>query len=348
MNLVNKMIIEEYRMQRNYFIKLKEIVDEKLNALARESHIETMPITSRVKEEKSLAGKLERADRYQSLDELTDIYGARVICFFQDDVEKLCKMIEETFAIDWENSVDKSKLLDIKQFGYLSVHYICSLKAEDGYPEELCSKRFEIQLRTNLQHTWAQIEHDLGYKNEFGVPRAVVRNFARISGMLELIDAEFVRTRDLMKEYTESVRQKIIDNCADDVHIDSVSLSEYIKRNKFMREFLERLADINGSEIDEVNPTPYIEQLEWFGITKLGGLQDMMKEYGELAFELAKKTLENTDLDILSSNVGLRYLCRAKLLKEYSEEKAVEFLHISICNMERAKKQASSLYRKKV
>ena len=154
-------------------------------------------------------------------------------------MDKIGRLIEKLFVIDWENSSDKRALIKADTFGYLSLHYICSLPKDAGYPDELCSKRFEIQIRTILQHAWAAINHDLGYKSEFGVPRAVTREFARLAGLLEIADDEFVRTRDHINRYAEETREKIINDNADDVLIDMISLREYMKRNRRMRNFFE-------------------------------------------------------------------------------------------------------------
>ena len=347
MNLKNRMILEDFRKRRDDFVKLGDLVHEQLRDIVKSAGIgEILGIEHRVKTEKSLAGKLERnADLYQSMEDLTDLLGARVICFFSDEVDLIGKLVEKHFIIDWENSSDKRALIKADTFGYLSLHYICSVSPELGYPAEVCGLKFEIQIRTNLQHTWAAINHDLGYKSEFGVPRVVARQFARIAGLLEIADDEFVRARDTMNNYTEEIRQKIVDNSADDVRIDMISLSEYVKRNKKMQEFLGELAAISGAEISQVNPDAYIEQLAWFGIKTLGGLQDALEQNHDLALALAKKSLDNADLDILASHVGLRYICRAKLLSDgYPQNKAVEFLKLSLGNEQRAVRQAKYLY----
>lgn len=345
MNLINRMIVEDFRKNRDAFVKLGDIVHEMLRDIVKQTGMEVLGIEHRVKTENSLAGKLERnGDWYQCFDDLTDILGARVICYFSDEVDIIGKLVEKAFVIDWENSSDKRALISADTFGYLSLHYICSLPFGAGYPDEVCGKRFEIQIRTSLQHTWAQINHDLGYKSEFGVPREVVRNFSRIAGLLELADDEFVRAREQMKGYTARIRQSIIDNCADDVRIDMISLSEYVKRNLKMQRFLNELADITSAEISEANPDSYIQQLAWFGIRTLGGLQDMMERDHDLALELARKTLENSELDILASNVGLRYLCRAELIQgDYTLEQLIDFLTLSTGRTDRAQKQAEQM-----
>lgn len=347
MNLKNRMILEEYRSSRKDFLQLEEAVVEILQSTVRNGGIPVLAVEHRVKTEKSLAGKLElKGDKYASLNDITDILGTRVICFFADDVDKMAASIEKTFVIDWDNSVDKRAQLNPDSFGYLSLHYIASLPSGQGYPEEICGKRFEIQLRSTLQHVWAAINHDLGYKSEFGVPRAIVRDFSRVAGLLEVADDQFMRIRDNIRNYSDEIRRKIADNTADEVLIDMISLREYVLHNKQMRRFLNELAEICGAEISEIDPESYLQQLAWLGKKKIGDLQEMMKKDEKLALALAGATLENSELDILSSNIGLRYLCRAELLNNgESAERITEFLKLSVVDEQRAKRQADRLLR---
>lgn len=112
MNVKDKMIIEDYRKSRDSYIKLDNIVYEKLCAIVKETGINTFSIEHRLKSETSLAGKLVRSGEwYQKLSDLTDIIGARVICFFNDEVDKLGRAIEENFSVDRDSSSDKRALI---------------------------------------------------------------------------------------------------------------------------------------------------------------------------------------------------------------------------------------------
>ena len=51
--------------------------------------------------------------------------------------------------------------------------------------------KLEIQIRSILQHAWAEIEHDLCYKNSTPLPRKIKRRMYRLAGVLELADKEF-------------------------------------------------------------------------------------------------------------------------------------------------------------
>ena len=349
MDLKGRLILEDYRKQREDFVKLGDVVHTMLSDVAKELGLTVLAVEHRVKEGKSLAGKLERkGDLYNSLEDITDILGCRVVCFLSDEVEKIGKKIEDTFVIDWANSLDKKTLLNDNAFGYLSHHYICSLPFGDKWPDEICGKRFEVQVRTILQHAWSAIHHDIGYKSDFGVPREISRQFARLAGLLELADDEFVRARDNMLGYTEDIRKRIITDDADDVVINMISLNEYVLHNKNMQKLIKEIADISNAEISVIDPESYIPQLAYLGIKKLGDIEVMIKENYDLAIRLANKALSVADLDIVSSSVALRFLCRAELLnKNYDFDKIVEFLKISLRNQEKAERQAKLLLKQR-
>ena len=349
MNLKSRLILEDYRKQRDDFVKLGDAVHTILLDIVKELGLSVLAVEHRVKEEKSLAGKLERkGDSYNTLEDITDILGCRVICFLSDEIDVIGRKVEEKFVVDWENSSDKRALIKEDAFGYLSLHYICSLPAGDKWPNEICGKKFEIQIRTILQHAWSAIHHDIGYKSEFGVPKDIKRQFARLAGLLELADDEFVRARDNMVGYTENIRQRIITDDADDVTINMISLNEYVQHNQKMQSLIGEIASIAGAEISQIDPESYIPQLAFLGITKLGEIEKMIRENYDLAMALAKKALSATELDIVSSSVALRFLCRAELInKNYDFDKIVEFLTISLGTKEKAERQAKYLLKQR-
>ena len=320
-----------------------------LSDIVNELGIMVLAVEHRVKQEKSLAGKLERkGDSYNTLEDITDILGCRVICFLSDEIDKIGQLVEERFVIDWENSSDKRAPIKEDAFGYLSLHYICSLPFGDKWPDEICGKKFEIQIRTILQHAWSAIHHDIGYKSDFGVPREISRQFARLAGLLELADDEFVRARDNMVGYTENIRQRIITDDADDVVINMISLNEYVKHNQKMQSIIREIAGVAGAEINEIDPESYIPQLAFLGISKLGDIEKMIKDNYQLAMKMAKKALSAAGLDIVSSSIALRFLCRAELLnKNYDYDKIVDSLKISLGSKEKAERQAKHLLKQK-
>ena len=349
MNLKNKIILEQYRAAKSEYMELEKIVCNILSKAVKEHNISLFSLGHRIKTEKSLSGKLDlKGDKYASLEDITDILGVRMVCFFNGEVDKLSEIIPELFVIDKENSVDKRKALDPRMFGYMSIHFICSLNPEMGYPASLCEKKFEIQVRSALQHVWAEIEHDLGYKSEFGVPWGVRHEFSKAASILEVADEQFVSIKRSLKNYTDDIRARIANDSADDVNIDSISLNEYVRNNKNMRQLLNEISELCGAEISEINADSYISQLAWLGKKNIGDLSKMMADNHDLALRLAGSVLGNSELDILASNVGLRFLCRAELISgDYTEDQAAEFINISINNPGISKRQANRLFKLK-
>ena len=127
-----------------------------------------------------------------------------------------------------------------------------------------------------------------------------------------------------------------------------ISLNEYVLHNKKMQALIKEIADICGAEIKPIDPESYIPQLAFLGIKKLGDIEVMINENYDLSIKLAKKALSMADLDIVSSSVALRFLCRAELMnKNYDFDKIVEFLKISLKSKDKAERQAKLLLKQK-
>lgn len=195
------------------------VLEGLIQVLLEVGGIRVHSVTSRVKSKTSVIRKLQRSDEERDIGSLTDILGIRVITYFPDEVDAVANLIEREFLIDTENSIDKRAALDPDRFGYLSLHYVLQLsRSRSTLPEYHGYKdiRFELQIRSILQHAWAEIEHDLGYKSEVAVPRAVRRRFSRLAGLLELADAEFLGIREelalsstLPRSYAEKLELEI-------------------------------------------------------------------------------------------------------------------------------------------
>ena len=202
-------ILEEFRENRPVFAKMLSIVRDTLRKSIQDNHIYINAVEARIKEESSLAGKLDRkGEKYKSLDDITDILGVRVITFYSDEVDKIAALAEQLFEVDWVNSIDKRKMHELHSFGYNSLHYICRLP-EKIYKDPECPQlnqfRFELQMRSALQHVWATLDHDTGYKTGVEVPREYLRNLNRLAGMLELVDEQFCQIRTGINNYRRRV-----------------------------------------------------------------------------------------------------------------------------------------------
>lgn len=301
MDLHSEIILDEYRSQLPVFEKMQAEVMQKLEDALGRSGIIVTAITSRIKTEESLKGKLAlKGQKYRSLSDITDIIGARIITFYTDDVDRIAAIAEQLFDIDWANTVDKRKIHETDSFGYSSLHYICRLP---GY-----EYRFELQLRTTLQHAWASINHDIGYKTGVEIPREYLRQINRLAGILEMADDEFSRIRTEITDYRRRVQTLVKNGKLDDVQLDGDTFSSYLQAKPFDA-LNRRIAAINQAEIQEVSLAAYLRVFIALGCKTLGDVDRMRKQYTEDAYRLARHQLGTTDLDIIASSVGIQNIC---------------------------------------
>lgn len=228
---------------------LEHIIREVLDARGIRVH----SVVHRVKTELSTQRKLQKSEVNRAPAALHDLLGLRIITYFRDEVDQAAKIIEEEFSIDAPNSVDKRAILDPDRFGYLSVHYVCML-AEDraGLTEyrRFSGQVFEVQIRSILQHAWAEIEHDLGYKSEAAIPRAVRRRFSRLAGLLEVADDEFVAIRSDLEAHQHEASEEVARG-EWDIPIDRDSLMAFVLVSDRVKELDQHLVDVAQGTLEE-------------------------------------------------------------------------------------------------
>lgn len=311
-------ILQEYSDNLPRFREVEAQVRDSIKRTLSDAGLLIAAVESRVKSYDSLAGKLElKGHKYRSLADLTDILGLRVITFYIDDVDKVASAVERLFTIDWENSVDKRKIHEIDSFGYLSLHYICSVP---DFPY-----RFEIQMRTLLQHAWANMDHDTGYKSGVEIPKRYMRNMSRLAGMLELVDDEFSKIRIELSDYRRRVQALVRSGNLDEVPIDGDTFRSYLELGPF-NQLNKRIASMNQAEIQDVPLMPYLTVFKGIGFKNLGDIASMIKDYSEGAYQIACYQIGLTDLDIISSSIGPQNLCIAYILKNGGGKAGIKYL----------------------
>ena len=311
-------ILGEYRAHLPEFMNLKEQVEGQLKGVFADAGLVVAAVESRLKAEDSLAGKLDRkGQKYKSLADITDIVGLRVITFYADDVDKVASAIERLYDIDWENSVDKRKLHETDSFGYLSLHYICRAAG--------CRYRFEVQIRTVLQHAWANMSHDTGYKSGVEIPKRYLRSMSRLAGMLELVDDEFSRMRTEITDYRRRMKALVASGNLDEVLIDGDTFSNYLELEPFRR-LNQRIAAVNQAEIQDDSLAQYLKVFLGLGCKTLGDISRLIKDNSEAAYQLACYQIGLTDLDIISSTLGPQDLCIAHILRNGGGKAGVRYI----------------------
>lgn len=324
-----RMILEEYRESLPVLERMKEVVLALIRKDIADKGLMVTATEARIKTEQSLAGKLERkGGKYAGAEDVTDLLGVRVITFYSDDVDKIAAMVENLFDVDRENSVDKRKMHQLDSFGYNSLHYICRIPpalCSDPACPELNSFRFELQIRTALQHVWATLYHDSGYKSGIEIPRGYLRDMNRLAGMLELVDEQFCRIRTGINDYRRQVQSLVADGRLEEVALDGDTFKSYLAMHPF-DVLNRRIAALNQAEIQEVSCQKFLPVFRTLGLKTLGDVAGMVRECQDDAYRLAAYQLGVTDIDIITSSVAPQNLCIVYLLRKGSGRAGLKML----------------------
>lgn len=208
--------------------KVESIVKEILDS----ENINYHSITSRAKNIDSYEKKASREGYVDPRSEITDMAGIRIITYIDSDARRVARVIQEAFEILPDGVIDKTKELGIDKVGYRSIHCTGTLGDKRlKLPENRKFKGmcFEIQVRTILQHVWAEFEHDRNYKFSGVLPKDIRRRLSIIAGNLELIDREFDSISDSIDAYVADVNRKTEKGDLS-ISIDSKSLTAYMTK----------------------------------------------------------------------------------------------------------------------
>lgn len=262
-------------------VKVSEIIKEILN----NEKIEYYTITNRPKEIDSFREKV-KDEKYNDPTDIKDLAGIRVITYVKSEAYRAADIIKELFDINFAESVDKSKILGVDKVGYRSLHYIAKLSSERcKLPEykKFSDLEFEIQVRTILEHAWAEIEHDRNYKYRGVLPEDIKRRFSILAGVLELADSEFDQISLAIDLYKKVVSEKT--KIGDlDIEINTTAIREFLM-NKFSNSVSKGMKNDFADHDREI-----IEELHDFGIKTLSELDNIIPKDIE---EKLRSTIEH-------------------------------------------------------
>jgi putative GTP pyrophosphokinase len=276
-------------------------------------------VNGRVKSRPSLLRKLARPDKtYRALWDVTDLVGLRVVTYFENTIEQVARLVEDAFKVDYAHSSDRLRDSDSRRFGYRSLHYVCSPAADAPHP----AFRFELQVRTALQHAWAEVEHDLGYKAD-SLPDHIRRRFSRVAGLLEIADEEFVSLRHDLAEYQEQARSVLA--AAQSLPLDALSLAALVHDPRIKAldgAIAEQMHKRLGDEV--FFPGYLTSLLRLAGFSHTRDVLDAVERYGPEApslvapyFSFAAETwqLDARSLQAVQRGYGLFFLAHVAILR---------------------------------
>ncbi|TIC86397.1 DUF429 domain-containing protein [Nocardioides sp. GY 10127] len=177
-----------------------EVVTEVLD----EAGINYLTVTGRTKSVTSFAEKATRRGADGALlypDPLHDILdqvGVRVITYVLSDVAAVADLLGAQADVLDDRDMGRATASE-GRFGYASRHLLLEAGADlASRRPELAERQAQVQLRTVLQHAWAEFEHEARYKGNVPPEHAhdLDRRFTLAAGLLELADQEFSAIRE--------------------------------------------------------------------------------------------------------------------------------------------------------
>lgn len=259
-------------LYERYSIEIEEIITK----ILKTKNIPYQSVSHRVKEKESYLNKCRNEKYTNPIDQITDVSGIRIITYTNQDVSSICKILQDEFLIDECNSGNKAEMLETDKVGYLSVHYILQLGVKRlELPENKVYENLkcEVQVRTLLQHAWAEIEHDRNYKFAGVLPKEIKRRFYLVAGVLELMDCEFDKLSKDIDEYAKCMKKAVLKGNYN-LGIDSKSMEQYLLK-RFGGEANIRIL-IDGEIISE----EVVEELVSFGYKAIQEIEDDLDSYG--------------------------------------------------------------------
>jgi putative GTP pyrophosphokinase len=178
--------------------------------------------------------------------------------------------------------------------------------------------KFEIQIRSILQHTWAEIEHDIGYKAKIEVPKQIRRKFSRLAGLLELADDQFVQIRDDLANYERIIQESIITE-PENIGIDAVSIYEYANNSPTVGALdkkVVQLASLRLKSLDRKDAARHLKYLKYFEIETISQLEVELIDNSELIVKRAKDVESNHEE--VSKGISIFYLHQVLAAKRFT------------------------------
>jgi putative GTP pyrophosphokinase len=172
-----------------------------------------IPPKPRVKETDSFLEKaLVRKRKADPLSEITDQVGVRFVVLLLEDIARIGKIIElGPWLCQKDRDFQQERLEKADYFAYQSDHFVIRTRSEQVFDGVSIAADMpcEVQIRTILQHAYAEMAHSSSYKPPVKLPeedqKHINRSLAKGSALIETTDDVFGEIKKRLHEYNESV-----------------------------------------------------------------------------------------------------------------------------------------------
>jgi predicted RNase H-like nuclease/ppGpp synthetase/RelA/SpoT-type nucleotidyltranferase len=267
--------VATYALRRPALIAATDRYLALVRTLLDDAGINYLSVAARTKSVASFAAKADRSADGQRLYtdplmQITDQVGLRVITYLREDVAAVANLLADELRLLDDRDMGQETASE-GRWGYASRHLLVAVDGEQ--------QPASVQVRTVLQHAWAEFEHDIRYKGSIPEEHAadLDRRFTLAAGLLELADREFTAIRDRLRismtnERTES---------SPDSRIDTPFLATYLGH---------RYPDAGWSRTDHY---------AW--------ISGLLLELGVTSLDELDTLLSSVDSEAINETMGYRY-----------------------------------------
>jgi ppGpp synthetase/RelA/SpoT-type nucleotidyltranferase len=239
-NVHEQQAVTAYLQKHAFYDDLATVVRRIVEESLKRRRINVHSVQARAKDPASFGRKAAQPSdgdptkpKYaKPLDEITDLAGVRVIAYFPSALDEIDSLMAEEFRVV-ERSDKGAELVEEERFGYKSIHYLVKLVTHRAALAEYApyaESVIEVQVRTIMQHAWAEIEHDIQYKSAEVIPVEIRRRFMALAGLLEIADREFQAIQDADRQLTQEARSRVAGGQLDTVEITPDALKAFLDK----------------------------------------------------------------------------------------------------------------------
>lgn len=178
-----------------YTVQLQEILASAVPGCKLEWRVKDAQEALRKFSRKYRATLEESGTPYEIRHYLSDLIGLRVVCLYEDELEKVATTVRQHF--DVIETTDKVSAVESTEasFGYKGLHLdLRARKPATATASTATGNAFELQIRTVIQDSWAVLDHKIKYKK--AIPGPLKRRINVLAALFELADREFRQIRD--------------------------------------------------------------------------------------------------------------------------------------------------------
>jgi len=201
-------IINDYKQKRPVYEEFRNVVHGAVEAVLKNNHYKYQ-ISSRTKAIERLEEKIIRKKNdnkyYTSISDIEDLVGIRVIFYTEKDKNRFIDEIKEELSgsikIEEKNKTN----------GYNAIHLIVSFgdkRLKLSEYKHFKGLKSEIQLTSIFHHAWAEIEHDLIYKDIYGLKQSDPEKYFLIKDRMNNLSEKYIKTAaSEMEEIMDIIKQ---------------------------------------------------------------------------------------------------------------------------------------------